>query len=156
MQPRTSRKLLFNSAPTVPPRTRRSGSRWFAGIAGILVAVSGAHSQNATAKEATLRPSYYACVKTSSGVTLALNDCIGTEHAFQDKRLNAAYQQLRKSLPRAERVGLRDEERAWIIHRDKACEPEPNEGTASLLDANQCQLDETAARAAALEARLGR
>lgn len=115
----------------------------------ILVAIGVAHNQDATTKEPSLRPSYAACVKASNGVTLALNDCIGVQHACQDKRLNAASQQLRKLLRKAERVRLRDEERAWIAHRDKVCTPEADGGTASLLDAKQCPLDETAARVAA-------
>ena len=88
-------------------------------------------------------------------MTLALNDCIGTEHDFQDKRLNAAYQRLRTSLSAAQRATLRDEERIWIGQRDKTCTPDGSGGTASMLDSNQCQLDQTAARAAVLEARVG-
>lgn len=102
------------------------------------------------------RPAYYACVKASGGVTAALNDCIGTEHDFQDKRLNAAYQKLRKSMADAQRTALRDEERAWIASRDKACAPDQDGGTGAMLDSNQCDLRETAQRAAALEARLTR
>lgn len=155
MQPRTSRKFLLDATHVAPSFRRIHTSRWLVGIAGILIMVSVVHGHDAATNEATLRPSYHACVKASQGVTLALNNCIGVEHAFQDKRLNAAYQQLRKSLPKAERLRLRDEERAWIAKRDKTCAPDADGGTASLLDANQCQLDETAVRAAALEARMG-
>ncbi|WP_369928526.1 lysozyme inhibitor LprI family protein [Xanthomonas sp. NCPPB 2632] len=114
-----------------------------------------AHGQENAAADPPLRPAYYTCVKASRGVTLALNDCIGNEHDFQDKRLNTAYQNLRKSLSDVKRTALRDEERAWIGRRDKTCAPDASGGTASLLDSNQCQLDQTAARAAALEARTG-
>lgn len=155
MQPRAIRKVLSDAPHAAPSFRRHYASRCLVGIASILTMVSVAHGQDAATNEATLRPAYHACVKASQGVTLALNNCIGVEHAFQDKRLNAAYQQLRKSLPKAERLRLRDEERAWIAQRDKTCAPEADGGTASLLDANQCQLDETAARAAALEARMG-
>lgn len=155
MQPLTTRNFLSDTIYAAPSFRRRYASRLLLGIFGILTMMSAAQGKNATANEATLRPSYHACVKASQGVTLALNDSISVEHAFQDKRLNAAYRQLRTSLPKAERVRLRDEERAWIAHRDKACAPDADGGTASLLDANQCQLDETAARATALEARMG-
>ena len=87
-------------------------------------------------------------------MTAALNDCIGAELAFQDKRLNVAYQKLRISLPKDGRLALRSEGRAWIDRRDKRCAPDLDGGTAALLDANQCRLDETAARAAALEKRM--
>lgn len=102
------------------------------------------------------RPAYYACVKASGGVTVALNDCIGNEHAYQDKRLNTAYQSLRKTLPDTQRTSLRDEERSWIATRDKTCAPDQDGGTGAMLDSNQCDLKETALRAAALEARLSR
>jgi uncharacterized protein YecT (DUF1311 family) len=121
----------------------------------IVLAMSAAHGQDDMASKKPLRPTYYTCVEASRGVTLALNDCIGTEHDFQDKRLNVAYGQLRTSLPTAQRTTLRDEERAWIGQRDKTCAPDGSGGTASLLDSNQCQLDQTAARAAVLEARVG-
>lgn len=155
MQSRPPRKHSSDAAHAAPSLGRRNASRCFLGIAGALTIVGSALSQDAATNGATLRPSYQTCVEASQGVTLALNDCIGVEHAFQDKRLNAAYQQLRKSLPKSERLRLRDEERAWIAKRDKTCAPEADGGTASLLDANQCQLDETAARAAVLEARMG-
>jgi uncharacterized protein YecT (DUF1311 family) len=119
------------------------------------VAVSTVHGQDNAAAETPLRPAYNACVKASRGVTLALNSCIGIEHDFQDKRLNTAYQRLRTSLSESQRMTLRNEERAWIAQRDKTCAPDGSGGTASLLDTNQCHLDQTAARAAVLEARVG-
>ena len=85
---------------------------------------------------------------------LASKEQFGAELAFQDKRLNVAYQKLRISLPKDGRLALRSEGRAWIDRRDKRCAPDLDGGTAALLDANQCRLDETAARAAALEKRM--
>jgi len=155
MQSRIPRKFLADAACVTSSFGWRYASLCAVCITGVLVIVNAADGQDAAANAATLRPSFQACVEASKGVTLALNNCISAEHAFQDKRLNVAYQQLRKSLPKAERVTLRDEERAWIAKRDKVCAPEADGGTASLLDANQCQLDETASRAAALEARMG-
>ena len=129
--------------------------RWLVGLGMVVLLTGAAHGQDGSASSKPLRLTYYSCVKASRGVTLALNNCIGTEHDFQDKRLNTAYQRLRTSLPAAQRATLRDEERAWIGHRDKTCTPDGSGGTASLLDSNQCQLDQTAARAAVLEARVG-
>jgi uncharacterized protein YecT (DUF1311 family) len=119
------------------------------------LAMSAAHGQDIDASKTPLRPAYYTCVKASDGVTLALNNCIGTEYDFQDKRLNTAYRRLRTSLPPERRTTLRDDERAWISQRDKTCTPDGSGGTASMLDSNQCRLDQTAARAAVLEARIG-
>jgi uncharacterized protein YecT (DUF1311 family) len=102
-------------------------------------------------KTATLRPDYFQCLKASQGVTLAVNSCIGVEYDFQDKRLNLAYKKVRQAMPEARRLTLRDEERAWIADRDKACAPPAGGGTADMLGANECRLDRTANRAAELE-----
>jgi uncharacterized protein YecT (DUF1311 family) len=120
---------------------------------GLWLTAVAAHAQGVPAGETPLQPAYYTCVKAARGVTIALNDCIGNEYGFQDMRLNAAYQRLRKRLSPDKQVALRDEERAWIAERDKACAPDDGGGTVSLLDRNQCQLDQTAARASVLEER---
>ena len=134
----------------------KSMIHWTVGLGLIAFAMSAAHAQDADASATPLRPTYYTCVKASGGVTLALNNCIGTEYDFQDKRLNIVYQRLRSSLSAEQRTTLRDDERAWMAKRDTTCKPDSNGGTASMLDSNQCRLDQTAARAAALEARAGR
>ena len=84
------------------------------------VAVSPTWALPADADKAPpLRPSYDKCLEASQGVTLALNNCIGSEYDFQDKRLNTAYKALRQSMTETQRVALRDQERAWIADRDK-------------------------------------
>lgn len=155
MQPRIPRKFLSDATRAISSFGWRYASLCAVCITGVLAIVAAANGQGAAANAPILRPSFQTCVEASKGVTLSLNNCIGAEHAFQDRRLNVAYQQLRKSLPKAERARLRDEERAWIAKRNKVCAPEADGGTASLLDANQCQLDKTASRAAVLEARMG-
>ncbi|QDE38904.1 DUF1311 domain-containing protein [Luteibacter pinisoli] len=129
-----------------------------AAFATVLLAFSAhaAGAETTTDDSKPFRPAYYACVKASGGVTAALNDCIGTEHDYQDKRLNTAYQALRKSMTDVQRTALRNEERAWITSRDTSCAPDKDGGTGSMLDSNQCDLRETAQRAAALEARMTR
>ena len=127
---------------------------WVIGIGlGVLATTAFAGHETQEPKGKPLRATYYACVKASRGVTLTLNNCIGDEHQFQDKRLNVAYQKLREGLTTEQRTALRDEEQAWITQRDKACAAAPEGGTANMLDSNQCQLNETAARAIILEDR---
>jgi uncharacterized protein YecT (DUF1311 family) len=119
------------------------------------VTVSSAWAQPADADKAPpLRPSYDKCLEASQGVTLAVNNCIGSEYDFQDKRLNSAYKALRQSMAETQRTALRDQERAWIADRDKACAPPTDGGTADMLGANECRLNRTAERAAELEAQL--
>jgi uncharacterized protein YecT (DUF1311 family) len=105
-------------------------------------------------KEPPVRPSYDQCLSKAGGVTISVNNCIGEEFDFQDKRLNAAYKALRNSLTDAQRLELRDQERAWIAERDKSCAPPKDGGTADMLVANECQLSRTALRAKELEVRL--
>lgn len=119
------------------------------------VAVSPAWALPADADKAPpLRPSYDQCLEASQGVTLALNNCIGSEYDFQDKRLNTAYKALRQSIAETQRMALREQERAWIADRDKACAPPTDGGTADMLGANECRLNRTAERAAELEAQI--
>jgi uncharacterized protein YecT (DUF1311 family) len=151
MQPSTLRKSPLNPI-CVAPLLGRFASRWLAGIV-IAVMICTAHGRGANPTKPPLCPSYQACVSASQGVTAALNDCIGAELAFHDRPLNVAYRQLRISLPKNGRLALRSEEQAWIAHRGRRCAPDPEGGTAAMLDANQCRLDETAARAAVLEER---
>ncbi|URX64234.1 DUF1311 domain-containing protein [Luteibacter anthropi] len=128
--------------------------RWIIGIGfGMTVAISAFGQESPRPVDKPLRSTYYACVKAAHGVTLTLNNCVGAEHDYQDKRLNAAYQKLRASLSQEQRTALRDEERSWIIHRDNACAPDPHGGTANMLDSNQCLLNQTVERAIALEDR---
>lgn len=127
----------------------------FALVLGAVVSPIWALAADAD-KAPPLRPSYHQCLKATQGVTLAVNNCIGSEYDFQDERLNRAYKALRQSLPEDQRAALRDQERAWISNRDNACGPPANGGTADMLDSNECRLDRTTERATELEAQLNR
>ncbi|MDF4024020.1 lysozyme inhibitor LprI family protein [Luteibacter sp. PPL201] len=122
------------------------------GLALGTVAATVSASPVDTKEAPPLRPGYDRCLAQAQGVTLSLNNCIGTEFDFQDRRLNTAYKSLRESLSDAGRRALRDQERAWIADRDKACAPPADGGTAAMLGANECRLNRTALRAAELEA----
>lgn len=111
----------------------------------------GPGSQRQAQGSSPLRASYRSCVAASGGVTVAVNDCIGTELKFQDARLNKAYGALRQTLDQPSMTRLRDEERAWISARDQQCQAAAGGGTAALLDSNACLLDLTAQRAVELE-----
>jgi len=100
-----------------------------------------------------IRASYSACLKTADGVTPDMQNCIGNEYAYQDKRLNRVYKALMVRLSEDEQAKLRDEERKWIAHRDAYCAPPPDAGQGQRLDSNDCAMEQTAKRAAVLEAR---
>jgi len=101
-----------------------------------------------------LRSSYKACLDKSEGVTVAMRDCAGTEHKFQDDRLNHAYRLLRTNLNQAGATQLRDEQRGWIAERDRQCAVDKDGGTAALIISDDCLVQVTAKRAAELESRL--
>ncbi|WP_369936058.1 lysozyme inhibitor LprI family protein [Xanthomonas tesorieronis] len=100
-----------------------------------------------------LRPSYDACISAAAGVTPAMQDCIDTEYAYQDGRLNTVYKALMAKLEDAERSALRERQRKWIADRDEKCFYDPDSGQAGRVDAAECRLDMTDKRADALEAR---
>ena len=102
-----------------------------------------------------LRPSLDACMKKAQGTTPGIRDCLSSEHAYQDKRLNTVYKKLMGSLSPDKRTALRDEERQWIAFRDKFCAMDPEPGQGQELEADECLVDQTADRATELEARLG-
>ncbi|MFC3658068.1 lysozyme inhibitor LprI family protein [Xanthomonas hyacinthi] len=100
-----------------------------------------------------LRPSYDACISAAAGVTPTMQDCIETEYAYQDGRLNTVYKALMAKLGDAEKNALREQQRKWIADRDEKCFYDPDSGQAGRVDAAECRLDMTAKRADELEAR---
>jgi uncharacterized protein YecT (DUF1311 family) len=111
-----------------------------------------AGSSKAGDDAATTRASYDSCLKEAAGVVPAMQDCIDTEYAFQDKRLNKAYQARMATLGKDEQVSLRLVQRKWIADRDKQCAPDDAPGQGQRLETNDCSLEMTAKRAAELEA----
>lgn len=102
------------------------------------------------------RPHYQRCLDASGGVTPAMQDCIDTEYAYQDRRLNQVYRRLIASLPKAEAARLRERQRAWIGQRDRDCDPGAAPGQGQLLGADGCRVRKTAERAAQLHRQLDR
>ena len=82
-----------------------------------------------------------------------MQECIGTEYDYQDKRLNQVYKALIARLSKTEQIKLRAEERKWIAHRDAYCALPPDAGQGQRLESNGCTMEQTAKRAATLEAR---
>ncbi|HEY0198834.1 MAG TPA: lysozyme inhibitor LprI family protein [Rhodanobacter sp.] len=100
------------------------------------------------------RASYAACLAEAAGVTPDMKQCMGTEYAYQDKRLNKAYKALMATLDKGQQAKLRSNEHTWITYRDSHCALDPNGGQAAELDAYDCSVGETAKQANALEKRL--
>lgn len=101
-----------------------------------------------------LRTSYATCVARSGGVTPAIQDCMAAEADYQSGRLAFAMKQLRASLQGPERRALELEQADWEMKGATACQWDAEEeGQGQRLEANECSLQRTAARAAELSNR---
>lgn len=127
-------------------------------VVALSLSMDAAHAQDAsgTSKAGTngTRTSYQACLTQAAGVTPDMKQCMGTEYAYQDKRLNKAYRALMATLNKGQQAKLRNHERTWITYRDSHCALDPSGGQAAELDAYDCSVEETAKQAIALEDRL--
>ncbi|WNL43531.1 lysozyme inhibitor LprI family protein [Halomonas sp. PAMB 3264] len=95
---------------------------------------------------------YTDCMEAAGSVTQSMVECISDEVDVQDKRLNDAYRAIRRELPEARQIALRDAQRLWISYRDANCGfYATGEGTMARLISNDCFLSETAERATELE-----
>lgn len=98
---------------------------------------------------------YSACMGKSGGVTSAMLECNSREWTRQDKRLNAAYQQLMTQLPASKGKELQEVQRAWLQYADAKCafyvDDQEFSGSAHMLIAAGCNTTERAKRAEELE-----
>ena len=111
-------------------------------------------SQVASANETGLSKQFSACMDKSGGATPAMLDCIGSETKRQDVRLNKAYKEVMGQLSPARKNQLREAQRAWLKYRDANCSfySDPDGGTLATVNANDCLMSATAARAKEIEA----
>ena len=81
--------------------------------------------------------------------TADMNACIDREIAVWDDILNESYRRLREKLDEAQRVKLRDMQRAWLASREKTCGFywDFYQGTMASPMAAECVNRETARRA---------
>jgi uncharacterized protein YecT (DUF1311 family) len=84
--------------------------------------------------------------------TADIVECLATQTAVWERRLNAAYQKLIDDLPARRRDRLRSAQRLWLQFRDANCAYFASRaGTIARVDAGQCLLRLTSARAIELE-----
>jgi uncharacterized protein YecT (DUF1311 family) len=84
--------------------------------------------------------------------TADIVECLATQTAVWERRLNAAYQKLINDLPTRRRDRLRTAQRLWLQFRDANCAYFASRaGTIARVDVGQCALRLTAARAIELE-----
>jgi uncharacterized protein YecT (DUF1311 family) len=84
--------------------------------------------------------------------TADIVECLATQTAVWERRLNAAFRKLIDDLPARRRDRLRSAQRLWLQFRDANCAYFASRaGTIARVDAGQCALRLTAARAIELE-----
>lgn len=128
-------------------------------LLAFVLALGAFHAQARTSAhdkgdETGLRASYGKCIDGADGATPAMQSCMSSEYAYQDKRLNTAYKALMALLNKAKQTKLRADERIWIAYRNSHCAGDPGAGQADMLSSLDCSVLETAKQAATLENRL--
>lgn len=97
-------------------RVEARGYSTYAGLVGGLGSAFYTQAQNSKPKAVEVAPAQAAPGVSADPVATA-----ETEYQAADKALNDAYQAARASMNDAQKASLRDEQRAWIKHRDETC-----------------------------------
>jgi uncharacterized protein YecT (DUF1311 family) len=88
---------------------------------------------------------YNDCMDTAGGSTMPMKYCIGAEDDAWDKQLNTVYQALMATRAGADKIKLRDDERAWLAHTARKCDHAGDDdagGSLQTVDIDICNLDE--------------
>ena len=131
--------------------SRMGGGGGIALIAMVLACVAALWVRPLQAEPAVQQPAPQEnCAERRS--TADIVECLATHTAVWDRRLSTAYQKLLESLPARRRDRLRSAQRLWIQFRDANCAYFASRaGTIARVDAGQCLLRLTTARAMELE-----
>lgn len=90
--------------------------------------------------------------KGCDGSTYEIVECLKAKTAYWDNRMTSAYQQTLKDVEPKQREQLRAAQRLWIHYRDANCLYYGlGEGTIARIEAGDCMLRMTKARALELE-----
>ena len=114
-------------------------------------------SQFAAAQDVGLTKQFSVCMDKSNGVTSNMIDCLAAESKRQGTRLNKAYKELMDQVSPERKKQLQVAQGAWITYRDENCKfyYDPEGGTIATVNANDCFMSATAARAKELETLAG-
>ena len=123
----------------------------------ILVLTLACMSQFAAAQDIGLTKQFSNCMDKSNGVTSNMIDCMEAESKRQSGRMNRAYKELSDQVSAQRKKQLQLAQDAWVAYRDENCEfyYDPDGGTIAAVNANDCFMSATAARAKELETLAG-
>jgi uncharacterized protein YecT (DUF1311 family) len=119
-------------------------------LAGVLTGAATAALADPPSVDRYYSKTYNDCMNDAGGSTMPMRDCMGAEHDSWDKVLNQVYQTLMASRSAAEKIELRDDERAWLKRTKHSCDHAGDDeagGTLQGVEIDQCYLDETIRRA---------
>lgn len=120
---------------------------WFAAL--FLMASSMSHAS----ENASRTREYVKCIDKAGSADPAVLECISSEYARQDKRLNAAYRKLIGSLAGERKKQLVEAQRLWGKYSEANCGfyHDPAGGTVAQMLSAQCEVTARHNRAAELE-----
>ncbi len=123
----------------------------------ILALALACMSHLAAAQDIGLTKQFSVCMDKSNGVTSSMIDCLEAESKRQGTRLNKAYKELMDQVSPQRQKQLQIAQGAWVTYRDENCEfyYDPEGGTIAAVNANDCFMSATAARAKELESLAG-
>jgi len=120
------------------------------GVALVLAVLAAPAHAEPPSVEAYYSKTYTDCMNAAGGSTYPMRDCINAEHDAWDKVLNQVYQALMTSRSAAEKIELRDDERAWLKSTDRKCRHAGDDeagGSLQNVEIDMCFMDETIRRA---------
>lgn len=120
----------------------------FAAVAALCV-----HAAFAESATPAYSPEYGACQAQSDGVDQAMLDCIATEYALQEKRLNDSYKALLAQMAPRARAALKAAQLDWIRSQKSTCKMyyTVSDGSAAHLRAQSCYLSSLVERVSSME-----
>ena len=123
----------------------------------ILALALACMSHLAAAQDVGLTKQFSVCMDKSNGVTSNMIDCLVAESNRQDARVNKTYKELMDQVSPQRKKQLEIAQGAWITFRDENCKfyYDPEGGTIATVNANDCFMSATAARAKELETLAG-
>jgi uncharacterized protein YecT (DUF1311 family) len=118
-------------------------------LAAALLGVGAAAAAQQPSVDAYYSKTFNDCMNEAGGSTLPMRDCQDAEYQDWDKALNQVYQVLMSSRSPAEKIELRDDERAWLKRTKHTCDHagDDNEGgSLQQIEIQGCYMDETIRR----------
>jgi uncharacterized protein YecT (DUF1311 family) len=122
---------------------------WGKALVATCLLLTAAPAAAAPKAETYYSKTYSACMDAAGGSTYPMRDCINAEHDAWDKALNQVYQAVMASRSAAEKMQLRDDERAWLKHTTAKCDHAGDDeagGSLQSVEIDQCYLDQTVLR----------